>query len=248
MIFILTGMGALFVAIGFIVTENNAKYLLSGYNTMKPEERKKVDMKAYIPFFRKFHVFLGLSFIALGAVLNYLISELAAGIFLATYPLLAYLWFVWQSKNYSENQARKQWIGIAILMGALLFVAILLTISLKENPLTVDSGKVIIEGSYGEEIPATDIDSIVLIGNLPEISIRTNGFAMGSVRKGYFKTSSGGIVKLLINAEQKSNIFIRLKSGKKIYYSAKNTPNQTVYNDLKAKLSGPAYGTMPIPD
>ena len=41
MIYVIIGMSVLFVAIGFLVTERNAKYLLAGYNTMSEEERKK---------------------------------------------------------------------------------------------------------------------------------------------------------------------------------------------------------------
>ncbi|MFB9052776.1 DUF3784 domain-containing protein [Formosa undariae] len=34
-------MSILFIIIEFIVTENNAKYLLSGYNTMSDDTQKK---------------------------------------------------------------------------------------------------------------------------------------------------------------------------------------------------------------
>jgi hypothetical protein len=44
MIYAILGTSLLFVAIGFIVDEKNAKYLLSGYNTMNEEDRQKVDI------------------------------------------------------------------------------------------------------------------------------------------------------------------------------------------------------------
>lgn len=47
----------LFIALAFILTENNAKYLLAGYNTMSPEERKKVDIKGLIAYFKSFLFF-----------------------------------------------------------------------------------------------------------------------------------------------------------------------------------------------
>lgn len=91
MIYGIIGLSLLFVAIGLALTENNAKYILSGYNTMSEEDRKKVDIKAYIPFFRKFHIFLGASLLLLGSALTYLISEEAGGIFLSIYPILGYI-------------------------------------------------------------------------------------------------------------------------------------------------------------
>lgn len=35
-------LSSLFIAIGFIGNENNAKYLLSGYNAMSEEEKTKI--------------------------------------------------------------------------------------------------------------------------------------------------------------------------------------------------------------
>lgn len=75
MIAVFVGMSLLFIAIGFIVTENNAKYVLSGYNTMNEEDRKKVDIKKYIPYFRNFHIFLGISYLVLGLTLTFFINE-----------------------------------------------------------------------------------------------------------------------------------------------------------------------------
>ena len=58
-LYVIVGTGLLFIAVGFILTENNAKTLLAGYNTMSDEERQKVDIVAFLKYFRKFHVFPG---------------------------------------------------------------------------------------------------------------------------------------------------------------------------------------------
>ena len=62
-------LGAFFAGIGFLIHEGNAKYLLAGYNTMGESERKKVDLSRFIPYFRRFHIFLGASFTVLGLLL-----------------------------------------------------------------------------------------------------------------------------------------------------------------------------------
>ena len=41
----------LYYAIGYFINKENAKYLLSGYNTMSDEERKKFDIENYLVFF-----------------------------------------------------------------------------------------------------------------------------------------------------------------------------------------------------
>ena len=72
MIYVILGLSLLFIGLGFLVTKENAKYLLAGYNTMSAEERKKVNLEKYIPFFRKFHIYLGISFGVFGALIHWL--------------------------------------------------------------------------------------------------------------------------------------------------------------------------------
>tara|TARA_R110002049_G_scaffold308754_1_gene513861 strand:- start:24 stop:254 length:231 start_codon:yes stop_codon:yes gene_type:complete len=62
--------GFIFILVGYLVTKNNASQLLSGYNTMSKEEQKKLDLETYLPFFRKFHVFLGISIIAISLLIR----------------------------------------------------------------------------------------------------------------------------------------------------------------------------------
>ena len=44
----------LYYAIGYFTNKENAKYLLTGYNTMSDEERKKFDIENYLVFFKAF--------------------------------------------------------------------------------------------------------------------------------------------------------------------------------------------------
>lgn len=234
MIYVLLGISLLFVGIGLIVTESNAKYLLSGYNTMSEEDRKKVDIKAYIPDFRKFHLFLGVSLFLLGTAFTYLISEVAGGIFLTIYPLIAYIYFF--------ITGRKQWKGVSskgnkmafiILVGSLLFVVGLMGLGLKEDTLSLESETVVFSGSYGETLSPSDIQSIELVDQLPQITFKTNGFGLGSVRKGYFRTKEKEVVKLILNGDQKPIILMTKTDGKKIYYSARSASNEDIVEEIQ---------------
>ena len=99
MLNIIIGMSLFFVALAFLVTENNAKYLLAGYNTMNEENRKKVNIKAYMQFFRRFHIFLGISILIIGLIVQYFFSEMIIGVTLSLYPILAYVYFVWRGSK-----------------------------------------------------------------------------------------------------------------------------------------------------
>ena len=234
MIYVLLGISLLFVGIGLIVTENNAKYLLSGYNTMSEEDQKKVDIKAYIPNFRKFHLFLGASLFLLGAAFTYLISEVAGGIFLTIYPLIAYIYFFitgrkhWKAVSFKGNKT-----ALIILVGSLLFVLGLMGRGIKENTLRLESDTVVFNGSYGETLSSSDIQSIELVDQLPQITFKTNGFGLGSVRKGYFRTKEKEVVKLILNGDQKPIILITKTDGKKIYYSSRSTSNEDIVDEIQ---------------
>src|SRR5690606_653458 len=242
MIYVIIGMSLLFIAIGFILTENNAKYLLSGYNTMSEEDRKKIDIKAYIPYFRNFHIFLGISFAVLGCFLVYFVGDNACGIFLGVYPIVAYIYFISTSSKYSIRLS-KRWnkIGVVVLIGTLIFVVGLLGYGFKENKISVDSESVSFKGSYGERLTEAEIQSIELVRKLPEITSKTNGFALGTINKGYFKTRNGEIVKLILNSDNKPVILLTKTDGKKIYYSAKDKSNEQILDEIRKILPNIVY-------
>src|SRR5690606_19111983 len=123
------------------------------YNTMSAEQRKKVDLKTYLPFFRNFHLFLGVSLFAIGSLLICFVSENAGGVFLAVYPIVAYIYFIWKSKNYSMGLSpRNNKIGAVVLGIVLVAVLVLLYFGIKEDQLLLKESGIEIPGIYGERI------------------------------------------------------------------------------------------------
>lgn len=242
MIYVLTGLSLFFVALGFLVTEQNAKYLLSGYNTMREEDQAKVDIKAYIKYFRKFHIFLGLSFLLFGTVIIYAINENAGGFFLGIYPILAYIYFMATSANYSKGLSAK-WnnAGVIVLALTLILVVGIFFYGTRESKLFFGTGSIEFDGAYGETLKQTEIQSVELVHQLPKITVKKNGYALGTINKGYFKTSDGEIVKLILNADNKPVLLFTKTDGNKIYYSAKNKSNQEVMEEMRKSLPDVVY-------
>jgi len=233
-------LSLLFIGIGFIVTENNAKYLLSGYNTMSENERKNIDIKSYIPYFRNFHVFLGISLFIIGAFLYYYVDSDWSGIFMGTYPFLAYIYFIWKGNKFNRQNdkklKRKSLITIGFMFTILITVSAMFYYSLKDNKIEINNDNIVITGDYGIELKTSDIKSIKLVNQFPEISYKMNGFALENVKKGYFKTKEGEKVKLLINSLKQPLICITTNKNENIYYSAKDKSNEIIYNNLKSSL------------
>lgn len=129
MIYLIVGLGLFFVAIAFAVKEKNAKYLLSGYNTMPPEKQRKVNLPAYIRLYRDFHIVLGTSFLVLGLVFAYFAGNHVTMMFVVIYPIAAYMYFIWRSNTfYKDASSSTNKVALWILGITLLLVVLLLAL------------------------------------------------------------------------------------------------------------------------
>lgn len=95
---------SIFLIIGFVLNENNAKYILAGYNTMSEEERKKHDIKKMVAFIKKFFLFLGASTVIIGFTLIYFTNETIVSRFVTFYPVacIIYLLIEINKKKYKK--------------------------------------------------------------------------------------------------------------------------------------------------
>lgn len=228
-------LGLLFFGLSFVLTKANAPTLLAGYNTMSPEEQAKFDLEGYIPFFKKFHWFLGVSTVLLSLLSYYLIGEESLGYVISIFPILAYVYFILASQRFqhSKKQLNTSRIGAALLLVVVLGVGTLLYYGQKPNRVTLTDQALVIEGLYGETISWNAITDIEQIETLPDISMRLNGYSTASDLKGYFRTKSGEKVKLLVKREAKSLLRISLDAGPDIYLGQDGLDTQAILQKAK---------------
>lgn len=230
----------IFIGLAFLVNEKNAKYLLAGYNTMSQEERQKFDIKSYIPFFRKFHIFLGISLFIICLAIHKLVNPDWSFIVMVTYPLLAYVFFIWKGNQFSKSSDRKQKrknnIALWIVIVTFLAISAMLHHSMQDNTLEIHPNTIEIKGEYGTKLQKNEIKSVELVDKLPKITAKINGVALESIKKGYFKTENGEKVRLLLYTQNPPFIYLTTNEGQKIYYSSKNKSNQLLFDELKNGL------------
>jgi hypothetical protein len=231
-------LSLIFAAIGFVITPSNARYLLAGYNTMSEKERAEVDIASVVGFFRKFHLFLGFSVFAGFLVLNY-IHENAAGVFLIAWPLFAYAFLV-TAVNIRQKKSVKitsYFIsGILILLAA--GISLMASKSLQDNRIVISDEWLTVTGDYGGKINVAEIRDVQVVNELPALKAKVRGFALGTVKKGKFKTETGETVKLFLNTA--SRPFLRIiTSSEEIWFSSSEQSVQTVMEQLQEKI--PAY-------
>jgi hypothetical protein len=233
-------LSVILFGIGFILNKNNAKYLLSGYNTMSEEEKSNFNLDEYLVFFRKFHLILSTSLLLVATVLHFWINSIWSSIFLLLFPLCSYTFFIWKSSIYynkiSKNRKIITFGGVAFMSTITLIIVINLSKTLEDNQIFNHSNSIEITGEYGIKISKDKIKLIKLVASYPEISHRSNGFSIGYVKKGKFITNKNTEVKLLINSQKTPLILIVTKDNREIYYSSKNKSNQEIYEEMNSML------------
>lgn len=113
----------------------------------------------------------------------------------------------------------------AVLLGPLFFMNY-------DSEIIVTDSAIEIKGEYAMTIPFSDIDTVLLIEELPSIKLRTNGISTGKVDIGNFKMSDGDKCRLYINKDVPSFIEIKCKkandeSQKLLIFINKTTVEET---------------------
>lgn len=122
--------------------------------------------------------------------------------------------------------------GIWFTVFTLAITAVFLVFAAREPHIRINDKQVKISGLYGENIPKEDIQEVLLLNEIPPISIRTNGLGLGRIKKGYFKMKNIGIVKLFLRSNKAPYILIKTK--KRQFYINFKDPNETknLYNQI----------------
>lgn len=120
---------------------------------------------------------------------------------------------------------RKTALVLAVLTAAIIVCLPLVYASQSNLEVSFPEGKMKIGGIYGKEILLSEIKEARLCRSLPEISIRTNGFALGKTRIGHFRTTAGKGIMLFTHSDA---CFIRIV-GKDdtTYYLSCREENET---------------------
>lgn len=230
----------LLVLIALGINQTNARFLLSGYNTMSVERRSHFDLKGYLKVFKKYFLALGLISSATWLILALLghsdwVVLSTPGLLLISLPYL-----VIKGQQYDHNKGKFRWVGtivgIASLLVALAFVLHIFTLGMGENEIVMSDHAIEIGGMYAESIPLDDVVEVTLVDEIPAMNLRTNGFAAAGYRKGYFRTTNGETVKLFVQSDHPP--FIRLRTETQTYYwNTGKRPTTIVYDELSSRLN-----------
>lgn len=218
-IYLIFGLGVLIWFIGLMRGSGLDKYLLNGYNTASKEEQAEMDRPEFIRNFRKFHLILGSMVILLGAGVYEFIG-VDYGLMGAVIVMLGgYTIFFLNARKYGHAGSSLSpkwavWIMLAITLG----VSALFFLGMASNELTISPAGITIDGMFGEEVGAADIQSVCVVDEFPAPKRKSNGFSLSKTKKGWFVSSNGMNMKLLIENISRSILHIQTTGGLDIYY------------------------------
>lgn len=112
--------------------------------------------------------------------------------------------------NYAAKRPRNHRNTIAVTLLVIALACIPVFMVDYENTVTVNDDVIEIKGDYAMNIPVSEIDTVLLVEQLPSIKLRTNGISTRKVNIGNFKMSDGNKCRLYINKDVDAFVEIRL--------------------------------------
>ncbi|MER2190419.1 MAG: DUF3784 domain-containing protein [Solibacillus sp.] len=228
---ILIGIALLMILLGILMQTGKGGFLISGYNTMPKEQQAQVDIKGLSKMMAFYAYFLALVFF--GMVVCEWLNWSNGIIVCVVILLISTVVVIFKSQKFYEQVTYTgtgkfgkgaKWSGIISIV-VVVGVGILLYFSMQPTAITVTDDELTIGGMYGDTFALADVSELALIEEMPAISMRTNGSALGSKLKGHFKLENGDKVKLFIDKSKPP--FITFIAGGKRYYVNETTSEKT---------------------
>ena len=221
----------LLVTFGLLIKYKKAYWLISGYNTMPAEKKKKVDAEGLGRLMANMCFTMAAIFTA-AALLMFLEKMTLAGLaFALILPVIIYTLVSAQKYDgNTRNQQGKMKTGAKVIVGSAVAFFVLIAIGVgallyssnKPTVYSIDNGILKISGLYGKEVVIYEISDLELKDTMPEVLLRTNGSALNSMLKGNFKLKDIGAAMLFVDVSQPPFIYLKCNS-KTIFINAEDS-------------------------
>ena len=221
----------------FFIRKNPAKIL--GSNLNGDDYKIKIE---WVKLLCKM-IFVCNIIILIGGIVSIYYSNILLFVVLVSLPIPLGILYAYHKKYKLEKSKLeyKNKLLIAIVSICLLLeFSVFLGVSCQSGGnlnISMNDDDVVIHGLYGTEILYCDIAEINLQSKLPEIKLRSNGFAVGNTRLGNFITQDDEHVKLFTYSD--TCIIQIVTKNRDVYYLSRKQPDETqkVFKELKKSVT-----------
>lgn len=237
--------GLLFIGLGRAVHKLRWHWLIAGYNTMPKNKKANVDTDGLGRLIGFYAYGLGVGLMTLAV----LVAFGAAWIMTPALMLFAVttLFVLVKAQRFDHNlfdergKLRKgagkemAWSfgGVALVLALLIVGTVFFA---KPAEVLVGQDNIKIAGLYGGSYALSNIQSVELKDELPVITLRTNGLALGSILRGHFRAKDLGSVRLFVDANKPPFVYMHTNSGLIIFNTDSSDKTREVYMTIKVRL------------
>lgn len=238
-------LAGMMLLIGVLIKKFKFYWLISGYNTASKERKEQMDKEGLGQLVGNYMYFLGGMFVVAFLLMWYKFENASFFVFLIV--ILSSIYIMIKAQKYdkgafksdgSMKMGQKISIGITalVVVGAIGMVLY----GLVPTKYVVNEDSLTIEGMYGDTISVQEMKKVELVESLPNIIVRTNGYAAMNVLKGHFKLEQLGKGKLFIRLDRPPYIIIHTDQMYYIINEPDGSKTKELYekiNNLKEKSS-----------
>lgn len=219
-------IGLLFIGMGYWV--KSSPNLIAGYNTMSAEKQKNVDIEGLSSFMKRSMITLGITLIVSYYFFMLIGFPILANSMMLVVTLLGTSAMTIKAQKFDHNEGKAQrTILIYFLLGFVIVgVATLIGYGMMPSKMEIGNDSVHFSGMYGFTVEVSEIESIELLHEYPDVAKRTNGFSFGTVKKGKFRMNNSDVVQMMVHSDETPFIVITRYNDKRIFINFQN-PDRT---------------------
>ena len=226
-------IGALFIAFGFLVAR--FPNLIAGYNTMRYDKKKNVDIDGLSAFMKKGFIILGATIIVLSSLVEiFRLNEFSILVMVGV-TLIGVTIIIIKGQKYDHNVGKyRKFFTYFGIVAALIFVMGIMINGFIPTRVVLERGEVQFTGHYGVTLNLSDIETVELLDKIPKIRVRTGGFDAGIVKKGHFRLDSWEKSRLFLHSNEPPFLVITTNNGSRIIFNnRKKSVTENAYSQIK---------------
>ncbi|GAA0342598.1 hypothetical protein GCM10008967_36290 [Bacillus carboniphilus] len=217
----------------YLIVKQKNYDLISGFGNKTKEEQEQLIQNGYPQAIGKvlLHTWI---ILLISFILGIFQVPYGFGIGLAIYLIYLLVGMVYVQKYYLVDKRKKYGVLTSVFsLIVLLGVGGLAFAGFQDEKPEVKDGVFKIHGMYGVEWPIEDIDEVTLLDKLPEVKLKSNGFAAAGRLKGSFRLEEPyGKGKLFVHKGYSPYLYIQ----KDDEYLILNRKNQDELYELMVEI------------
>ncbi|KMJ57999.1 hypothetical protein AB685_14335 [Bacillus sp. LL01] len=235
--FIQLALVLVFLLIGWAIVKKEAYGLISSFRSRPQDEKEELIRNGYPQKTGKLLLATGLVLLLLLPLL-FTAFPYALELQIGVMVVLLLGGFIYLSKYEIPKKRKKSYIiSSSIAFITFGFLSVIFYFGYQDPELLLKEDSFEVTGVYGDEWYYEEVTHMELLDEMPEVTLRTNGYGMQSMSKGHFKVKDYESSLLFIHKGNSPYLYIETKDDRIFINSKSAEQTKDWYHQLE-KVSG----------